>query len=146
MKSALGARYVPTANRRPGIGGNSQTCICDASAPKELKDRLHDCLSCGLKAPRDVVSANIAMKIAFGTTKLVSPAAEPAVVKRGETKDSAPCAIVESATALEASVKRSSVASTRQTRLDTAEAAPGAKNTAYRRRKPPLPVAAQFVS
>lgn len=70
LKSVLGPRYVPTANQRPGIGGNSQTCLCGASVPKELKVRVHDCPACGLVAPRDVVSANIVMQIAFGTSLL----------------------------------------------------------------------------
>jgi putative transposase len=68
LKSKLGERYVATANRRrAGIGGNSQSCVCGASVPKELKDRVHSCPSCGLLADRDHVSANIVQSIAFGT-------------------------------------------------------------------------------
>lgn len=39
--------------------GTSQTCVCGAAVPKTLKDRWHLCTSCGLDAPRDVVSAQI---------------------------------------------------------------------------------------
>ncbi|MCE6957510.1 transposase, partial [Cereibacter sphaeroides] len=73
LASALGERLVPVPNRRPGVGGNSQTCLCGASVPKELKDRWHDCPACGLSAPRDVVSANIVETIAFGTNRLRAP-------------------------------------------------------------------------
>jgi transposase len=68
IASALGPkRYFPTSNQRPGIGGNSQTCICGAKVPKELKDRIHDCSACRLVAPRDFVSGNIVQTIAFGS-------------------------------------------------------------------------------
>lgn len=39
--------------------GTSQTCICGAEVRKTLKDRWHLCLSCGLSANRDHVSAQI---------------------------------------------------------------------------------------
>ena len=65
--SALGPRLVLVPNQRPGLGGNSQTCLCGASVPKTLSDRWHNCDSCGLSASRDVVSANICELIAFGT-------------------------------------------------------------------------------
>lgn len=39
--------------------GTSQTCTCGAEVRKTLKDRLHVCLSCGLVANRDHVSAQI---------------------------------------------------------------------------------------
>lgn len=67
LKSALGDRLVLVSNQRPGIGGNSQTCLCGAPVPKTLSDRWHDCSECGLSAPRDAVSANIIELIAFGT-------------------------------------------------------------------------------
>ena len=51
LKSVLGERYVATPNHRPGIGGNSQTCLCGASVPKDLKERVHRCEACGLVAP-----------------------------------------------------------------------------------------------
>ncbi|HQN01131.1 MAG TPA: transposase, partial [Candidatus Hydrogenedentes bacterium] len=50
LQSKLGSRYYTTPTSRPGIGGNSQTCVCGASVPKELKDRIHRCPSCGLVA------------------------------------------------------------------------------------------------
>jgi len=96
LASKLGpSRYVPTANRRPGIGGNSQTCLCGAQVPKTLKDREHVCPECGLLGPRDVVSANIVMQIAFGRNLLrkveevvnsTKSAAGQVVVRRGGTK------------------------------------------------------------
>lgn len=39
--------------------GTSQTCTCGATVRKTLKDRIHICLSCGLVADRDHVSALI---------------------------------------------------------------------------------------
>jgi transposase len=66
LASAFGAeRHVPTPNRRDGIGGNSQTCVCGAAVPKDLSERTHRCPACGLVAPRDMVSANIVQMIAF---------------------------------------------------------------------------------
>ena len=67
LQSKLGKRYRATPSSRPGIGGNSQTCVCGASVPKTLKDRVHNCPSCGLVADRDHVSANIVQLIAFGS-------------------------------------------------------------------------------
>jgi len=90
LGSAFGSDYFPTPNQRPGIGGNSQTCLCGASVPKELSERVHHCGVCGLEAPRDVVSANIVQAIAFGTVseELVAhyPAGGQPVVTRGETE------------------------------------------------------------
>lgn len=67
IESKLGSRYHTTGTSRPGIGGNSQTCVCGASVPKTLKDRIHICHTCGLVADRDHVSANIIQFIAFGS-------------------------------------------------------------------------------
>ena len=67
LQSKLGSRYHATANRREGIGGNSQSCLCGASVPKELSERIHRCPECGLTGNRDHVSANIVQQIAFGT-------------------------------------------------------------------------------
>ena len=39
--------------------GTSQTCVCGAAVPKELRDRWHSCKACGLEAPRDEVSARV---------------------------------------------------------------------------------------
>jgi transposase len=39
--------------------GTSQTCTCGASTPKILSQRWHQCLSCGLSAKRDHVSAQL---------------------------------------------------------------------------------------
>jgi putative transposase len=39
--------------------GTSQTCTCGATVKKDLSVRLHHCLSCGLSAHRDFVSAQI---------------------------------------------------------------------------------------
>lgn len=86
-------RYVEVGTSRPGIGGNSQTCICGEPVPKTLKDRWHTCPRCGLSTDRDVMSANIAMDIAFGysrvgpRTQVLKPS-EPGqgFVRRGESK------------------------------------------------------------
>ena len=94
LASALGNRLLLTPNRRPGIGGNSQTCLCEAPVPKTLKDREHICPACGLVGPRDVVSANIVMQIAFGRNLLQqapkvvesSTVAGQAIVRRGGTE------------------------------------------------------------
>jgi transposase len=67
LQSKLGSRYHKASNQRPGIGGNSQTCVCGEIVAKELKDRVHACPTCGLVADRDHVSANIVQLIAFGT-------------------------------------------------------------------------------
>jgi transposase len=73
LRNALGTeRYVPVPNQRPGIGGNSQTCVCNGKVPKTLKDRVHVCTACGLEEDRDVVSANIAMIIGFGYCDLTA--------------------------------------------------------------------------
>ena len=72
LASALGPRLVMTPNRRPGIGGNSQSCLCGAAVPKLLSDRTHNCPACGLVAPRDLVSANIVESLAFGTSKITT--------------------------------------------------------------------------
>lgn len=39
--------------------GTSQTCLCGASVPKDLKERWHQCPECGLSANRDHVSAQL---------------------------------------------------------------------------------------
>jgi putative transposase len=78
--------------KRAGIGGNSQTCTCGEQVTKELKDRLHIFPSCGLRAGRDHVLANIVSIIAFGyasttlPSETLSPAAGQAVERRGEDK------------------------------------------------------------
>jgi len=88
LASAMGPqRFVLTPNSRPGIGGNSQTCLCGHSVPKDLKQRVHRCEACGLTADRDHVSANIVQLIAFGTVsdtlyKCVPAGGQP-VVRRG---------------------------------------------------------------
>jgi putative transposase len=40
-------------------GGTSQECLCGAAVPKTLGMRWHLCVSCGLSAPRDHVSAQL---------------------------------------------------------------------------------------
>jgi hypothetical protein len=72
LKSALGkGRYFEASNRRPE-GGNSQTCLCGAAAPKALSERQHNCPACGLSGPRDQVSAIICQHETFGTLPSVS--------------------------------------------------------------------------
>lgn len=117
MKSKLGARYVATANKRPGIGGNSQSCICGEPVAKELKQRVHNCPKCGLTADRDHVSANIVQLIAFGTTneslKLLyrHPGRMSSDVESAKGALAKAAAPSRSYPALERSVKRRSLAS-----------------------------------
>lgn len=54
-KAEEAARVVVKVDPR----GTSQTCICGAEARKTLSQRWHLCLSCGLSANRDHVSAQI---------------------------------------------------------------------------------------
>ncbi len=42
--------------------GTSQTCVCGAAVPKDLKVRVHKCAACGLVEDRDVVSARVIEK------------------------------------------------------------------------------------
>jgi len=42
--------------------GTSQTCVCGASVPKNLRDRWHECPACGLSGRRDVVSAQVILQ------------------------------------------------------------------------------------
>lgn len=79
--SAMGPRFVPVPNRRPGIGGNSQSCLCGAPAPKALSERWHSCAVCGLEAPRDEVSARICLQIGLGQVP---------VLEAGKTNSTAP--------------------------------------------------------
>ena len=73
IQSKMGLRYVPIGTSREGIGGNSQTCLCNMPVPKDLKERIHNCPNCGLIEKRDVVSANICMDVAFGYNLLKIP-------------------------------------------------------------------------
>ena len=44
----------------------SQTCLCGAhTGKKQLSERTHHCLSCGLQAPRDMVSAALVRELAL---------------------------------------------------------------------------------
>jgi putative transposase len=54
-KAAWAGRELVKVDAR----GTSQSCLCGAKTPKELKDRRHACEACGLSAPRDLVSAQI---------------------------------------------------------------------------------------
>ncbi|MBC8737398.1 transposase [Paraburkholderia sp. UCT31] len=145
LKSKLGNRYVPVPNKRPGIGGNSQSCLCGEAVPKSLKDRIHECPKCGLRDNRDVVSANIAMLIGFGRAQLMSrPAAGLAVVIRGETEEVGTSPHLERASASEVSVKRTPHANLRKRgKTGGAKATPAAKTPVHRPKKP-LPGAAKF--
>jgi len=42
--------------------GTSQICICGEHVPKDLSVKVHECLKCGLKADRDVVSAMVILQ------------------------------------------------------------------------------------
>lgn len=108
--SALGPRLILVPNRRQGIGGNSQSCLCGAAVPKTLRDRWHRCPSCGLEGPRDVVSANIVAAIGFGTNKITTaPGRGPIDVEGASAcaRESAPATDRRSVRALgEASTSR----------------------------------------
>jgi putative transposase len=54
-KAAEAGRQVVAVNPR----GTSQTCLCGAPVPKTLSQRWHQCVECGLSAPRDHVSAQL---------------------------------------------------------------------------------------
>lgn len=47
---------------RVNPSGTSQTCTCGAHTPKDLSQRWHECLSCGLSASRDHVSAQVILQ------------------------------------------------------------------------------------
>jgi putative transposase len=107
IQSAMGeARYAATPNFRPGIGGNSQSCLCGAKVPKTLKDRVHQCQACGLTAPRDQVSANIVMGIAFGHTQLQPDTGQVFVRRGGAQADTTIVASRECERTSEAPAKR----------------------------------------
>jgi hypothetical protein len=122
-EATLGRRYSGVANRREGVGGNSQTCLCGAPTPKDLSDRIHRCAACGLglgkePAGRDHVSANIAQVIAFGTISDTLTAKYPAgrqpVVTRGGSEGrsgESPAAGPQATATLESPRKRGSSAS-----------------------------------
>ena len=111
--SKLGRRYHTTPTNRPGIGGNSQTCVCGASVPKTLKDRIHICPTCGLVANRDHVSANIIQLIAFGTISPTlyngHPGRMSAGVESSKHGTAKAVRVSQGNPALESSVKRHSL-------------------------------------
>ena len=130
VQSAVGPhRYFTVPTVRPGIGGNSQTCVCSAPVPKALSERVHACSACGLVAPRDMVSANIVELVAFGTVsrELTAPAeagrqvlehglfpagGQPVVMRGGDEGGSGESPAAEqTGSASESSVKRKSPAS-----------------------------------
>lgn len=43
--------------------GTSQTCLCGERVPKDLSQRWHQCLVCGLSLPRDHVSALLILRL-----------------------------------------------------------------------------------
>ena len=88
LRSALGSgRYAKASNIRPGgEGGNSQTCLCGAHAPKELKQRWHKCPdpACGLEGPRDQMAAIICQYETFGTVPKVKENSAPGLGALGK--------------------------------------------------------------
>ena len=52
--------------------GTSQHCLCRHKVRKTLAVRVHRCTGCGLVAPRDVVSAQLILRLS-----LSKPRAEP---------------------------------------------------------------------
>jgi putative transposase len=55
--------------------GTSQTVICGEKVPKGLGERWHRCFSCGLSAPRDVVSAQLILRLGLSLQSVTQPAA-----------------------------------------------------------------------
>jgi transposase len=74
-------------------GGNSQTCTCGAHVPKNLKDRIHTCASCGRTGDRDVVAGDRVHVRTFGRVTQVHGQRSWPVLKsngkRGEHKSKA---------------------------------------------------------
>lgn len=145
LKHTLGERYMPVGNRRAGIGGNSQTCLCGVSVPKALHERWHECRDCGLSADRDTVSANIAMQIAFGYSVLGADAPpEPGqgFVRRGEGKRQTGQPVsASSARATEPPAKRPSSRGRRSVHFTAGAQATAAANNPQlfgARQRPPL--------
>lgn len=136
MKSAvyakLGPRAIKTPNQRPGLGGNSQTCVCGAAVPKSLRERAHHCPACGLQADRDVVAANIVMLIAFGWAPLspTGPGQGLAGVER--SRDGADVPPAEPSAASENAVKRQPRVNRNRRSTGGAEATPAANTVRHR--------------
>ena len=59
---ATGGRVLRAAT---GATALSQHCLCGQRVPKELRQRIHHCLDCGLRADRDIVSASLAACVSF---------------------------------------------------------------------------------
>ena len=70
-KAEEAARIVVKVDPR----GTSQICLCGAKVRKTLKDRLHICLSCGLSANRDHVSAQVILGRGLRLQDLTGPVA-----------------------------------------------------------------------
>lgn len=141
LQSRIGKRYIEAPNKREDMGGNSQSCTCGASVPKELKDRVHICPFCGLVGRRDHVSANIVSIIAFGYASItLGSVAGQAVVRRGEGKaQSSESGLCESRSreASESSVKRQPPVQERST--TGGEPTVGDKTRGHDRVRPVLP-------
>lgn len=141
LASKFGPRYQGVANRRPGIGGNSQSCLCGAAVPKSLSERVHRCPACSLVAPRDQVSANIAQLVAFGTT---SPTLTRLAGSQSSCDGEAEKTVCESRAlspdrASEASVKRKP--SAERVQGNTVGGEPTTEDNTSEHRPPPLPLA-----
>jgi putative transposase len=54
--------------------GTSQICLCGEKVPKGLRERWHRCFSCGLSAPRDVVSAQLILRLGLSLQSVTQPA------------------------------------------------------------------------
>ena len=153
LASAFGSDIVPVPTVRPGVGGNSQTCLCENAVPKTLRIREHVCDRCGLVGPRDYVSANIVQLVAFGSTSETLVSHYPDVGQTSDMRGVVKAGSGESRlasgrkAALEVTVKRGISASSR-TRRRTAGGEPTAEAKTLRnpRRKPRLPSAAQELS
>lgn len=145
LKSKLGPRYVAVGNRRPGLGGNSQSCVCGAAVPKTLSERTHRCPACGLVAGRDHVAANVVQLMAFGTTSpTLQRGAGSLSTGDGEAKGGA-CErrVSEPARASEASVKRQPHADCDQGHTTGGEPTVAGKTSRHRAKRRSLALAPQ---
>ncbi len=66
-----GGKIMPVNAR-----GTSQYCICGNNVEKTLAVRIHKCSNCKIEIDRDIMSAMLIRKLAFGTSKTTAGSAE----------------------------------------------------------------------
>jgi putative transposase len=60
------AEYAGRQLIKVNPNGTSQTCVCGEPNKKDLSVRWHQCLSCGMSCHRDIVSAQVILKLGLG--------------------------------------------------------------------------------